>query len=234
MPFPIYDKQEDVPEAFRSEYEEKGGKWVAKAPPAPEGDGLGEKGKETLKKERERATKAEREAKEARDRIAELEREQEAASKGISKEALDKLREDEIKARKPLTDENEALKRENRQLKLTDRLTTKLLAAGVLKDRLPKALKDIEGSRVDLTDDGKDFVVRDINGNPTTETVEDFLTKTYPKEAPFFYAGVNGSGSGAEGGTDGAPLNGYDPVKAGKDAAAAQKKDNANAGLALK
>jgi hypothetical protein len=228
----LYPTQAEVPEAIRATaIETKEGKWaVEETDPA-----LGEAGAKALKTERD-ARKAEKDRADAAERERdELKRTADAAEKGITKEALDKIRSDEAAARKPLEDQIAALKATNRKLSLTDRLTAKLLAAGVMKDRVAKALKDIEGSRVDLTDDGADFVVKDAKGNVTSETLDDFLGKTYKAESPFFYEGTNASGSGAEGGdaagTDGGKAA---AVASGKAAAAEQKKSATENALAFK
>lgn len=223
MPFPTFKTKDEVPEGFRDMYEEKDGKWVPKKESSGDDDGLGEKGKLTLKKLREEKEAAEKKAADAEAEAKKLRREKEAEEKGISKEALDKIREDEAKAREPIEKENAELKLKLRKVQLDDRLEARLLKAGVIPERVQKALKDLHG-RVDLTEDGEDFVVKDEKGNITTKKLEEFLTTDYKKEAPFFYSGKNSSGSGAEGGIGEEGGSGYDPVKEGKAMAAQQKK----------
>lgn len=224
MPMKLYDTREAVPDAQRAAaIETKEGKFAV----AEEDEALGEKGKEAVRKERE-ARKAEKERADALERERdELKRAAEAAEKGVTREALDKINAEAEKKFKPVVDENAQLKAQLRKVMLTDRLEARLLKAGAKPDRVKKALKDLEG-RVELTDDGEDFVVKDENGNVTSETLDAFLTTTYKKEAPFFYAGVNSSGSGAEESTGGSGSD-YDPVKAGKEAAAAQKREREQA-----
>lgn len=224
-----YDTKELVPEKLReSALELKSGKWAVDEPDPS----LGEKGEKALQAMKDKARDEERLRKVAEKERDELKLAAEAKDKGITKEALDEIRAKEALARKPLEDENAALKAKLRKATLTDRLEAKLLKAGAMPDRVKKALKDLEG-RVDLTDDGEDFVVKDANGKVTSETIDDFVSKTYKTESPFFYTGTNGSGSGAEGET-GAGGTGYDPVKAGKAAAAEQKKSAAENSLAFK
>lgn len=226
-----YDTQDAIPEALRSKaLELKDGKFAVDEPEDPS---LGDAGKRALdamkeerRKERVRAEAAEKE----RD---ELKAAAEAAAKGISKEALEEIRQKEAAARKPLEDENATLKAKLRQTLRTDRLEAKLLKAGVMPDRVKKALKDLD-DRVDLTEEGDDFVVKDANGKVTAETIDDFLSKTYKAESPFFYSGSGASGSGAEGSDFAADASGYNPVAAGKQAAAEQKKSATENQLAFK
>jgi hypothetical protein len=221
--------REAVPEKQReAAIETKDGKFAV----ADEGEELGEAGKAALEKER----KAKKEQKDRADALErerdELKQAAEAAAKGITREKLDEINAAAEKKFKPIVDENAELKAKLRKVQLTDRLEARFLKAGGKKERWAKAKKDLE-TRVDLTDDGEDFIVKDENGKVTSETLDDFLSTTYKKEAPFFYQGVNSSGSGAEA-SEGAGGSGYDPVKAGKAAAEAQKKANEQNALAFK
>lgn len=230
MPMKLYDTKEAVPEADRAAaIETKDGKFAV----AEEDDGLGEKGKRAVRKEREA-----RDAEKARADAAERERDElkraaDAAEKGVTREALDKINKDAETKFKPIVDENATLKAELRKVRLEDRLEALFLKSGGKADRWPKAKKDLLSGRIDLTEDGKDFVVKDENGNVTSETIDSFLGVTYKKEAGFFYVGVNSSGSGAEESAGGGGSD-FDPVKAGKAAAAQQKQSTADAGLAFK
>lgn len=226
MPWPTYKTADEIPEAFRSEYEQKGDEWVAKIP-----DVAG--ATSALEKERQRAKEEEKARKAAEKERDELKRAQDAAKQGITEEQLQKIRDDEAKARKPIEDERDALKKENRKLKLDDKARALALKAGVMPDRLDKAMRDL-ADRLDLAEGGDTIVVKDTKGNVTAETVEDFLTKTYKAEAPFFYAGTGASGSGAEGSSGAGGAGGYDPVAAGKAAAAAQKTSREQNALAFR
>lgn len=190
MPLPVFDTQDAVPEAFREEYEERAGKWHPKVPDVT-------KLTSALNGERERATEQERLRKAAEKERDDLKRAEKAKAAGISDEELQKLRDDEAKARKPLEDKIAAQDKRIRQLTLTDRVKALALTAGVMPDRIKQAMKILD-ERTDLTDaDG--IVVKDEDGKVTTETIEDFLAKTFKKESPWFYAGAGASGSGASG-----------------------------------
>lgn len=198
MPLPIFNTLAEVPEAFRGEYEEREGK----AHPKPPAAGMTEADKAALQsvvdKERTAAAAEKKRADDAQRELDALKRTKEAKDKGISEEELQKIRDAEALARKPIEEERDKLARENRQLKLTDRVKALALANGVLQDRIAKVMKDLEG-RVDLSTDGNSIVVKDAAGNITAETIENFLSKTYKEESPFFYAGTGGSGSGGTG-----------------------------------
>jgi hypothetical protein len=190
MPLPVFDTQDAVPEAFRGEYEERDGKWHPKVPDVT-------KLNSALQSERDRATEQERLRKAAERERDDLKRAEKAKAAGISAEELEQIRVAEREARKPLEDELTTVRAENRKLKLTDRVKALALAAGVMPDRIKQAMKILD-ERTDLTDaDG--IVVKDEAGKVTTETIEDFLAKTFKKESPWFYAGAGASGSGASG-----------------------------------
>lgn len=192
MPFPIFDKQEDVPEAIRSEYEEReDGKWHAKVPDV-------EKLNTAIEKERTRATEEEKARKKAEKERDDLKRKETANQHGITDEQLEQLRTEDAQKRKPIEDENATLKAEIRQLKLTERVQRMALDAGVMKERLDDAMLHLE-KRIDLTADGDGLVVKDKTGKATTETVEDFLSKTFKEEKPWAYEGSGASGSGSLG-----------------------------------
>lgn len=199
MPWPIYDTHEDIPEAFRGEYEERDENGVKKwHPKLPDVTGA----QTALQRERERAEKEEQARKKAERDLVELRRQQAAKDGNISDEQLQKLRDEDAKARKPIEEENERLKAENRKLKLTDRVRTTALTKGVLPDRIEDAMLLLE-SRTDLTSDGNDIVVKDKTGNITTEKLEVFLEKTFKQEKPWLYKGSGASGSGADDEGDG-------------------------------
>jgi hypothetical protein len=225
MPLPVFDKQEDVPEAFRPEYEERDGKWHPKVPDV-------QKLNSALESERTRAANEEKARKAAEKERDDLKRAQTARDKGISEEELQKIRDEEAKARKPLEDENAALKAENDKLKRLDRVRAIALEKGVMTDRIEDAMTLLD-PRTELTKEGT-IAVRDKNGAVTVEKIEDFLEKTFKAEKPWLYRGSESSGSGAEGSNGGAGQGSYDPVKAGKDAAAAQKANTGEKSLAFR
>lgn len=192
MPFPTYAKQDEIPEAFRGEYEEREGVWHPKVPDVTKLTGA-------LQKERDKAAEQDRLRKEAEKERDELKREAQARAAGISQEELEKIRAAEKEARRPIEKERDDLRAENRKLKLTDRVKALALSAGVMQDRIDDAML-LLASRTDLTDaDG--IVVKDEDGKITSETIDDFLDTTFKKESPWFYAGAGSSGSGAQGST---------------------------------
>lgn len=187
MALPTFAKQDEIPEAFRGEYEERDGAWHPKVPDVA-------KLTTALEGERERAKAEEKARKLAEKERDELKRAEKAKAAGISEEELNKIRADEALARKPLEDELALTKAQMRKLKLTDRVRLLALGAGVMTDRIEDAMMALE-RRTDLTDaDG--IVVKDKEGKVTTETIDDFLKKTFKLEKPWLYAGSGASGSG--------------------------------------
>ena len=199
MAFPTYKKQEEIPEAFRSEYEERDGEWHPKVPDVA-------KLQKALDSERDRAANEEKARKAAESERDALKRTADAKEKGISEEELQKIRDAEAAARKPIEEERDRLAAENRKLKLTDRVQALALKSGVMPDRIEDAMLALD-RRADLTDkDG--IVVKDKDGKVTTETIDDFLKTTFKKEKPWLYAGSGAAGGGSrgsEGGKDEAP-----------------------------
>lgn len=201
MPLKKYPSQTDVPEAQRATaIELKSGEWaVEEVDPA-----LGDAGKKALDEERERAATADKARKAAEKELADLKRTVDARAKGISDEELQKIRDAEAAARKPIEEERDRLATENRKLKLTDRVQALALKYGVMSDRIEDAMLNLD-RRTDLTDAGG-IVVKDKTGTLTTETIDDFLKTTFKRERPWLYAGSGASGSGAEGSSgSGAP-----------------------------
>ncbi len=208
MPRPIYDAQADIPKGFEEEYVERDDKkWHPKSP-----EELGDKGKETLAKERKARAdeKARADALEA-ERDA-LKLAADAAKKGITEAELQKIRDDEAKARKPLEDKATALEAENRKLKLTDKVRAQFAANGGMTDREEDAMDQL-AKRTDLGDAGG-IVYKDKTGNITAQTEKEFF-EAFKIEKPWLFKGTNSSGSSAEQ-SEGGGGGGYDPVAAGK------------------
>lgn len=191
MPLPIFDAETDIPEAFRPEYELRDGKWHPKVAAELEL----ERGKRTTlldekKKEEDRRKLAE-------DAAAEARRLLDAKNAGVPEAELARLRaEDETKRQAdlvPLSTENATLKAENRRLKLTDKVRTFALGAGVMGERIDDAMLFLDG-RADLGD--KDGIVwKDKDGNVTTQTAEQFFA-AFKTEKPYLFEFEGGSGSG--------------------------------------
>lgn len=226
MALKLYDSKDAVPADQREKaLETKDGKWAAEE---IDPNAVSAAAQATIDKVRKEKKEEKERADAEKVRADALEAAAAAAASGVTREQLDKINADAEKKFKPVVDENAQLKGKLRKVLLGDRLEARLLKAGVMPDRVAKAVKDLDG-RVDLTDDGEDFVVNDAKGKVTSETLDDFLSKTYKTEAPFFYAGTGGSGSGADGSSGGGGGGGgYDPVAAGKALATEQKKSAAS------
>lgn len=192
----LFDKKEDVPDAQRKDaIETKDGKFAADIPESPD---LGDKGKKALQAERERADQAEKDAKALQKKVDDLEKTQKARDAGITDDQLEVLRKEDAAKRKPIEDEVERLRLENRKLNRDDRVQKLALDSGVMKDRIKTAMKELD-ARVQLAKDGKELVVFDADGKITTEAIDTFLKTTFKKEFPWLYQGAGGSGSGGHG-----------------------------------
>jgi hypothetical protein len=200
MPFQIFDKIEDIPEAQRDVYEEKDGKWHAKVPDVTNLNSALDKertGRETEEKARKKAEKD----------LADLRRKATAAESNISEEQLEKLRKEDDDKRKPIQEELDKTKAELTKVKKTDRVQRLFLDSGGMPDRVEDAMLALD-RRTGLTEDGNTITVLDKDGKLTTEKVEDFVKASFKKEKPWLYAGSGGSGSGAGGSSrTGSPLD---------------------------
>lgn len=210
MPLPIFATEAEIPDAFRPEYEERDGQWHPRI--------VGE-----LELERQKRTtlldekkEADRKRKEAEERAERLAREDEAKRKGITDEELQRIRDAEAAARRPIEEENAQLKERIRTLLHTDKLRSAALAAGVLADRIDDAMLVLE-RRTTLTDDGA-IAVLDAEGKVTAKALKPFLEADFKAEKPWLYEyrGGSGSGSGRSTGMSGAPAAGLDDTRARK------------------
>lgn len=190
MALPKFKKLEDVPEAFRAEYMQEGDEWVPKPPD------LGDAGVAAVQKERDLKKAEKKRADDAEAALAEMKRTQEAKDRGISEEELQKIRDAEALARKPIEDELATTKAENRKLKLTDKVQALYLANGGMPDRVEDAMLALE-KRTDLGDAGG-IVFLGKDGKATAEDAAAFF-KAFKIEKPWLFAGSGGSGSGAGG-----------------------------------
>jgi primosomal protein N' len=118
MPLPTFKTLEEIPEAFRPEYEQVENEW---RPKAQRTDDDVQKTKAALANEREQRKAEETARKAAEKERDDLKRAREAAAKGISEEELQKIRDDEAKARKPIEEERDRLAAENLKLKRDDK-----------------------------------------------------------------------------------------------------------------
>src|SRR5665811_744766 len=161
MPFQIFDKIEDIPEAQRDVYEEKDGKWHAKVPDVTNLTSAIEKertGRETEEKARKKAEKD----------LADLRRKATAAESNISEEQLEKLRKEDDDKRKPIQEELDKTKAELTKVKKTDRVQRLFLDSGGMPDRVEDAMLSLD-RRTGLTEDGNTITVLDKDGKLTTE-----------------------------------------------------------------
>ena len=224
MPWPEYEKLEDIPEGQRDMYEETGEegakKFTAKpAAPAsgtPTQDDL-DKIQGALDKEREQRKEAEKKAKAATKEATEAAEKKAAEKAGVTEEELETLRSkirDDLKAES--AEEIEGLRGEikdlsgvgdeNRTLKLDNAVQQLMLSkdVGVRGDRV-KALFRLAKEEFDLTEDGKPKLV-----NHPGKTVTAFLADDLKKQYPEFYKGTQAGGGGAGGAfqSDGTPVVG--------------------------
>lgn len=224
MPLPVFEKKDDIPAPFLDEYEERDGKWHPKKQPAPDLESA-------LEKERTRASTEETARKKAERELADEKRRKEAEKSGITDEQLQKLRDEDAKARKPIEDENTVLKAENRKLKLTDNIEKEALAAGVFPEDLKTVMRELMypgEERFDLTKEGSPVVLDATTRQATTKTLKDFFTDEYKKLRPKFYQGSGASGSGA-GGSGGGGGGGGSSATASEDQLAAKRQQVAGA-----
>lgn len=198
MALRLYDTKELVPEAHReAAIETKDGKFaVEEIDPA-----LGAAGKKALDEERVARQKADDARKAAEKERDDLKRAADARAGNISDEQLQKLRDEDAAKRKaeldPVAAERDAFKAKYRKATLNDRVQALFLKNGGMPDRVEDAMLALD-KRTDLTDtDG--IVVKDRDGKVTTETIDDFLKKTFKSEKPWLYAGSGAAGSGARG-----------------------------------
>ena len=210
MPFPTFDKQEDIPEAFREEYEEVEGTWQLKAQEPPEA--LREAGQKALREERDKVKAAEAKAKEAERKYRELETAKAAEKAGVPSEELKKIREEAFAsakaeleqefAEKPLAElpetwtariEGVGAASENRSLKLDWQAKAQALKNGVRGEKVDDWWK-LKSDKFDLSSDGK-LIVKD---KPATD-VGKYIANDLKKETPEFYVGTSANGGGTGG-----------------------------------
>jgi hypothetical protein len=194
MPLPVYDTEDAVPQDQREDFAEHEGKWRHKV----EIEAAGERKKRlqllTEKKD------ADEKRKDAEAKLAEAERVAAARAAGVSETELQKIRDAEAAARKPIEDENATLKADLRKLKLTDKVQALYLdpkIGGGMPDRIEDAMDQL-AKRTDLGD--KDGIVfKDKDGSVTTDDAVTFFRK-FKLEKPWLFASAGGSGSGAPSG----------------------------------
>lgn len=204
MPWPTFKSQAEIPEAFRSEYEEKEGAWHPKLPDTSKLD-------ETLTKVRTEKKDAEKAAKAAEDRAADLQRQLDAKSAtGVDTdkkigELLQKWEQDKNAAVQKVQAQLDQANGKLRDVTLYDKAKQAFIDAGGRPEKADAALK-LKKDVLDLADDR--MVVKNEKGEVTTTTVSDFWSKEFRKEMPEFFAGTKASGGGATGGASTVPATG--------------------------
>lgn len=238
MPWPDYDKKDDIPKGMEDMYEEKDGKWIAKPADLPEGTPTAEdltKLKSALDKERDERKSAEKKTKEIEVARKKLEEEAAGQKVGLTEERIEEFK---ASLRADLTEEYkgqvedltakieklEGVGSENRMLKLDHAVKGVMLskAVGVRGDRVDDLFR-LASDEFDLTDDGKPKLTKHPG-----KTLEVFLADDLKKRYPEFYKGTQGSGGGAGGSfnSDGSPVVGTtaeDVLKNPKEAIAAAR-----------
>jgi len=195
MPLPTFKTKAEIPAGFEDVYEEREGAWQPK--PVDDGAEL----KAALKKERDARAAADKLVKETGDERADLQRRLAALESGEdkdkSKKLLEKFDADLAKIKADAQAALDAANAKLRTLQLDDKAKAAMLKAGVLPTRVDALLKlkkeslDLEGDRI---------VIKNDQGDLTTETVEDYFAKSVKAEMPEWYAGTKATGGGASGG----------------------------------
>lgn len=191
MKLPTFDTQDDVPEPFRSLYEERDGKWH------PKPDDAAEQLAATLADEKAKREAAEKLATKTANELKKLQRKAEAGDHGLTDEQLTKLRED-IRAEVmeevgPDLEKAKQALAENRTLKLDNQVKAMAAEAGFLPTKLNDLWK-LKGDEFDLTDDGKPMV----KGKPGTDPKKHI--EAIAKSMPEWVQGTKASGGGGMGG----------------------------------
>jgi hypothetical protein len=202
-----FDSKDQVPDAQRDAAIEIGGKWIVEEidPKA-----ISPAAQTALTKIREEKEESEKKRQAAEVELAQLKAEREARQRGATEEEINKRRAEIDAALKPLQEQIVEKDRKLRQVLHIDRVRSLALAAGIMPDRINKAMKELK-DRTDLTEDGKGLVVKDEDGNVLATRIEDFLARDFKAEAPYYYIGSNTSGSGSR------PNSGTAPTGADRD-----------------
>jgi hypothetical protein len=209
MPLPAsFDTLEAIPEAFRSVYVEKDGKYV---PDDSDTRGL----KDSQKRLLDEKKKSDAELTRFRETLGDAKPEDVAAILKAHRDGeeerqkkageFDKLIEKRVNETKAEYEKRlaEALpykqKYEDRELDIAIRDAA--AKAGVISEDMKLVIPIVKGSRIKLDDKTGKPVVYDADGDPTGLSVEKFFAETFKAEAPKFYAPSGGSGGGSNGGS---------------------------------
>jgi|SRR6185437_976854 len=216
MPLPAsFDTLEAIPEAFRSGYIEREGKFVLDD---SDTRGLRDSQKRLLDEKK----KADAELEKFRTTLGDAKPEDVAAILKAHRETeedrqkkageFDKLLEKRVNETKAEFEKriNELApykqKYEDRELDIAIRDAA--AKAGVIPEDMKLVIPIVKGSRIKLDEKSGKPIVLDADGDPTGLTVEKFFAETFRAEAPKFYAPSGGSGGGSNGGSGNRSVNG--------------------------
>lgn len=205
MPLPTFDKQADIPEAVRSGYVEKGGKWV----PEIDDSALRESARRALDEKKQVSDRLEallggRKLEDVATILkghetAEEERQRKAGEHDkILEKRLKEVR-DEYEAKlKPLQESAEKLATKE----FEEQVWTAAKKAGALDADRTLVLKAAREDFVRRDKAGK-LIVVDEDGDTTGEDLEKLFTGRFKQAFPKLYGAAGGSGGGAAGGSGG-------------------------------
>lgn len=202
----IADSLDEVPESLRDQAKEVEGKFEL------DGTGLVKKNTElltkvaTIKPLKEKLAKFgdidPDDAKEALEKVAELEKNPAAKPPNIE-EIQAKWTKEKEKEFAPIKGENEKLKGELLQLKLTDKVKAIAIKSGV-KAKYVDDLMAVTGQHYKLGEKDQ-IIILDSEGDPMDKTPEQFFGEVLKEQKPIFFEPSGAAGSGAQPGTSGKP-----------------------------
>ena len=203
MEWPVFNTLDEVPEAFRGFYEEKDGKFSVNLPDA---DGLAEKGRLAIQKERDAAAAAEVARKAAEKSLAEAKLALQQKKADLSDDELKKLRQmsdadsdarnaDKISVLEARIAELEPNVTKVRELTLDAKVKRHMLDAGVLPDRVDELFSVLMLKQTfDLTSDGIPKLV-----NHPGMAIDQYVKGDLKKRYPYHFVGSRGAGGGTGG-----------------------------------
>ncbi len=231
--FDTFDTADAIPADRKTgAVELKDGKWaVPKVAAAPDPT-LGDAGKRALDTERAAREKAETDLKDAQRKLDDAIKAQEAAKANLPKDQLDQWKLERDNAVKAEQEKTAAAEKKLQQFEVERlfRVVAVLPEVNVFMERMDDDNLAWMTRSLGLTGT-KQLCVLDAEGKPTTEDVNAHLLAK-KKQRPYLFRGAGGSGSGSEASAD-AGGSAYDPVAAGKAAAAAQKQSREGNKLAF-
>jgi hypothetical protein len=208
MKFPTFDKQEDIPEAFRGSYvKSDDGKWNVDD---SDSKGLKDSQRRLLDEKKTADTELERLKKIFGTRkpedVEKLLKDADSSDDDKHRKAgdIDKLiekRVNEIRAElDPQVQAGKAAQARLDEIQFGEDVWAAAKAAGALDSDKRSILKVAKDDYVRKGKDGKLMVV-DADGDPTGEDLPKLFSGRFKKEFPKFYNATVGSGGGANGGT---------------------------------